>query len=262
MDFDKLNLIKADILKEPLVSKKYSEEFAGVYLHSNSPFKLEEHQAPFHAFRRFSQYNYPIYLFISHDSITEDVSKLIELYNPIKIVSILRLNNIYEFNNFCINKLLYLIDPKHENLLFYQSDGFLIKEGWEEKCNGYSWLGSAWKNQIKVIENAFNYSPTQIGNGGCNFRRKSRCEKVLNLVEKYGGQQKIVKGLQIYENPIRYQNGWFLAEDLFFCYFGFGSGIFEFVTREVADNFAKEPITWIEYNKQIKPCHCFHRIDE
>ncbi|MEK6884964.1 MAG: DUF5672 family protein, partial [Nanoarchaeota archaeon] len=208
-----------------------------------------------------SQYQYPLYLFISLDAVTDDVKKIIDLYSPITVVSIIRLKNIIAFNNFCINNLLYILHSKHEQLLTIQNDGFLIREGWEEKCDGYSWLGSAWKDSIKVIENTFNY-PEVIGfNGGCNFRRKSKCLKVNELVQKYGGQQKIVKGLQINENPPRQQGGSFLAEDLYFSYFGFGSGIFEPVTKEYADSFAKEPITWEEYDREVKPCHCFHRID-
>ena len=261
MDYQKLQLIKDDVLRLPVEQKKYSDEFAGVYLHSNSPFKLEEHQAPIHAFRAFSEYCYPIYLFISLDAITPDVEKIIELYSPIKVVSIVRLKDIYEFNNFCINNLLYLIDSKHDRLLVQQSDGFLIKKGWEEKCYGYSWLGSSWKDEIKVIENTFNYPALQVGNGGFGYRSKSKCLKVLDLVNKYGGQQKIVKGLQINENPPRQQNGWFLAEDLFYCYFGFGAGIFDPVSLDYANSFAKEPITLIEYNRDIKPCYGFHRID-
>lgn len=260
MDYEKLKLIKEDVLQLPIESKGYSDEFAGIYLHSNSPFKLEDHQAPIHAFRAFSQYCYPIYLFISLDAITPDVKKIIELYNPIRTISIARLKNIYEFNDFCINNLLFLIDPKHDKLLFQQFDGFLIKKGWEEKCYGYSWLGAAWKNEIKVIENTFNYPAIQIGNGGFGYRSRSKCLKVLDWVNEYGGQQKIVKGLQINENPPRQQTGSFLAEDLFFSYFGFGSGLFEFTSLEYVNMFAREPITLIEYNKKI--CNGFHRIDE
>lgn len=70
-----------------------------------------------------------------------------------------------------------------------------------------------------------------------------------------------MKEKQINENPPRQQNGWFLAEDLFYCYFGFGAGIFDPVSLDYANSFAKEPITLIEYNRDIKPCYGFHRID-
>lgn len=261
MDLQKLQFIKNDVLKKEIPNRLYSEEFAGVYLHSNTPFKLEDHQAPIHSFRVFSQYKYPLYLFISLDSITEDVKKIIELYPPITVVSITRLKTIIEFNNFCINNLLYLINSRHDRLLTLQNDGFLIKSGWEEKCYGYSWLGAVWRDSIKVVENTFNY-PEIIGfNGGFNYRSKSKCLKVNELVQKHGGQQKIVKGLQINENPPRQQSGPFLAEDLYFSYFGFGSGLFEPVTKEYADAFAREPITLEEYKREVRPCAGFHRID-
>lgn len=262
MDLQKLQFIRDDVLKKDIPSQQMSNDFAGVYLHSNSPFVLKEHIASFHSFRVFSQYQYPIYLFISLDAITPDVETIVNLYQPVKVVTIQRLKTIIDFNNFCINNLLYLIDVNHENLLFFQSDGFIIKEGWEEKCSDYSWLGAAWKDSIKVIENTFNF-PEVIGfNGGCNFRRKSKCYQVNDLVDKYGGQQKIVKGLQINEKIPRQQSGYFLAEDLYFSYFGFGAGIFEPVSLNYIDTFAKEPLTLAEYNKEIKPVHLFHRIDE
>lgn len=261
MDLQKLQLIKEDVLSKELPRRLYSDEFAGIYLHSNSPFKLEDHQAPIHSFRLFSKYRYPLYLFISLDAITPDVEKLIQLYSPITVVSIIRLKDIIAFNNFCINNLLYLINTKHDCLLTLQFDGFLLKEGWEDKCYGYSWLGSVWKDSIKVIENTFNYPAVKGFNGGFNFRRKSKCLKVNELVQKYGGQQKLVKGLQINENPPRSQAGWFLAEDLYFSYFGFGAGIFENVDVKYANSFAKEPITWLEYNENPKSCYGFHRID-
>ena len=262
MDLEKLQLIKNDVLSKELPHRLYSDEFAGIYLHSNSPFRLEDHQAPIHSFRLFSKYRYPLYLFISLDAITPDVEKLIKLYGPITIVSIVRLKDIIAFNNFCINNLLYLIHPKHEFLLTIQGDGFLIKEGWEDKCYGYSWVGAPWKDEIKVIENTFNYPAVKGFNGGFNFRRKSKCLQVNELVQKYGGQQKIVKGLQINENPPRQQAGSFLAEDLYFSYFGFGSGLFESVSKEYADSFSKEPITFEEYNRREKPCFGYHRIDK
>ena len=261
MDLEKLQLIKNDVLKKEIPNHLYSEEFAGIYLHSNTPFKLEDHQAPIHSFRLFSKYRYPLYLFISLDAITPDVEKLIKLYSPITVVSIVRLKDIIAFNNFCINNLLYLIHPKHEKLLTFQSDGFLIKEGWEEKCHGYSWIGAVWRDSIQVVENTFNYPAVKGFNGGFNFRRKSKCLKVNELVQKYGGQQKIVKGLQINENPPRQQTGSFLAEDLYFSYFGFGAGISEDVSVSHANSFAKEPITWLEYNENPKNYCGFHRID-
>lgn len=262
MDLEKLNLIKQFVLKVENQPKEYSDEFAGVYLVSNRPFDLQEDLAPNHAFRAFSQKEYPIYFFISPDAINSEFENFLTVYKNIKVIQIPRLKSIYEFNNFSINNLLYSIEDKHENLLFYQNDGFLIKDGYEEKCKEYSWLGASWKNKIQVIENVFNYPPIIYGNGGFCYRSRSKCLKVLDLVNKHGGQKEIVKGLKIFENPIRHQDGWFLAEDLFFCFFGFGSCIFKKVELDYIDSFSREPITLDEFNKNPKPCFGFHRIDE
>ncbi|MDO8611186.1 MAG: hypothetical protein Q7R95_11725, partial [bacterium] len=91
-------------------------------------------------------------------------------------------------------------------------------------------------------------------------RRRSKCLEVLDLVNKNGGQN-IVKGLRLYENPTRERAGAFLSEDSFFCYFGFGAGIFEPVELDFIDSFAQEPITMETYlNKEKRP-NLFHRID-
>lgn len=260
MDIEKLNFIKKDVLKTEIVEKPVSDEFAGVYLISNRPFNPNEDIPPNHAFRAFSEKKYPIYFFVSSDVINNELKDFAQKIGNIRVMLIPKLTDIQAFNNFSINSLLNYIDEKHEKLLFYQNDGFLIKSGFEEKCAGYSWLGSVWKEDIQVVENTFNYPPIRVGNGGANFRRRSKCLEVYNLVNKYGGQQKIVKGLKI-GGQIR-TNDWFLAEDAFWCHFGFGSGIFEPVNINYANSFAKEPITMVEYQTDPKPCFLFHRIDE
>ncbi len=260
MNLELLAKIKQDVLSIPYEKKLFSEEYAGVYLHSNSPFKLEDHEASFHSFRVFSHYDYPIYLFIDSESYTLDVVKLKEKYDHIHVLFINKLNSVVEFNYFSIYNLPHLIPA--EQLIYFQYDGFLIKGGWEERTIGLDWLGAKWKSPVKVIENTLNYSAIRIGNGGCNFRRKSKMLEVLKFVDKHGGQGNIVKGIEI-DGRVANQ-GSFLAEDLFFCYFGFGSKIFNTVPEyeKYVDHFALEPITWEQYNLNPKPCHLFHRIDE
>ncbi len=259
MDLKKLQLLREDTLSSPFVEKRKSDDFAGVYLHSNKPFVLNEHDAPIWAFYRYSAYFYPLYFLISEDAITDDFKELVQKYPTIKPITIPRLTNIYEFNNFSIHGLLHLIDPKHENLLYFQYDGWIIKPGFEELCLQYDWLGARWKEPIQVIENKFKFPPQLVGNGGSNFRRRSKCLEVLKLVERAGGQNEIVKGLRI--DGLQRTIGPFLAEDAFFCHFGFGSGIFKPVSNEVADQFSREPITLEQYNENPKPSYNFHRID-
>lgn len=260
MDIAKLNFIRQDVLKVPLEEKERSEEFVGVMLHSNSPVTLQSYQPPIHAFRAFSQKNYLIYFFISNDAISEDYLRLVSNYRNIKTVIIPRLQDIYAFNNFSINNLLYLIDQKHENLVYFQDDGFCIAPGWEEKTKGYSWLGAPWKEPIEVLQSTFmDFKPIQIGNGGANFRRRSKCLQVLDLINEYGGQKLIVKGIKI-DNKIKHNNP-FVAEDALFCYFGFNSGIFEPVELDFALSFSREPISMQEYLLHPRPACFFHRID-
>lgn len=258
MNLELLAKIKQSFLDTPLVRKPRSDEFAGVYLHSNSPFAKEKHEGPIRSFRLFTQYEYPLYIFISLDALTEDFNYIVNNYGDIRIEIIPTLKNIYEFNEFSINNLLYYIDPKHNNLLYFQEDSGFIKEGVEELCQGYSWLGAPWKEKIRVIEDKFNFDWIQVGNGGHNFRKRDKCLKVLDFVKKHGGQTEIVQGLQIEGKHRTYSP--FLAEDAFFCHFGFGAEIFEPVSLEHARKFSLEPITYKQFlNKESVG---YHRIDE
>jgi len=257
MDRSLLNKIKQSYMDTPLVKKTKDEAFAGVYLHSNSLFKKEDHEPSIRSFRLFSQYEYPLYLLLSLDAITEDVEYIRANYGDVRVIVIPRLNNIFEFNNFSINSLLYLINPKHNQLFYFQEDSGFVKEGFEELTSGYSWIGAPWKEPIKVIENTFNFHPIQIGNGGHNFRRRDKCLKVLDFVNQNGGQNRIVKGIKIDDKLIHTNS--FLAEDAFFCYFGFGGGFFEPIMLERARKFSLEPITYKEFLDK-KSCG-FHRID-
>lgn len=258
MNLKLLNLIKEDVLKIPYVKKESSNEFAGVYLHSGSPFKLSEHLGPIHSLRVFSEKEYPINFFISLDAWNEEFDQLLKTYTNIIPYTIPKLNNVIEFNNFSINTLPHLISQ--EKLLYIQFDGFLLKSGWEKQTEGFSWLGAKWKSPIQVIEHGgFGFPSVQIGNGGCNFRLRSKMIEILDLVASKGGQDKIVKGIVI--NNYMANQGSFLAEDLFFCYFGFGAGILKTMDLEEIDKFAIEPLTWKQYNSLEKP-YLFHRIDK
>ena len=260
MDLAKLKYIAEDSVEQEIMATQYSDDFAGVYLHSGSPFVLKDHIHAIYCFRAYSEYIYPIYFFISDDAITEDFYILIGLYRYIRPMPIRTLKNVVEFNNFSINELLHWIDEKHNNLIYFQSDGWLIKRGYEELCSQYDYLGAKWKSPIRVIENTFNFPSLRVGNGGMNYRKRDKTLEILALVNKNGGQQSLVKGIEI--DGRMANKGPFLAEDLFFSYFGFGAGIYKPVPLDVADQFSLEPITLEQYNQETKPCHAFHRIDE
>lgn len=256
MDRNLLNKIKQETLEIPLTQKEKSDEFAGVYLISNRVFDNETDLGAIHSFYVHSRNNYPLYFFISNDAITKDFENVYEKYPNIQVKIIPTLKSIYEFNDFSINQLLYYVDEKHENLLYFQEDGHLIKEGFENFKN-FDWIGAAWKEPIRVIENKFNFPWQQVGNGGFNFRKRSKCLEVLEFVNRYGGQQNIVKGLEIYEK--HKTNTPFLAEDAFFCHFGFGGGFFQPTPLDQANKFSLEPITFKQYKN--KESIGYHRID-
>ena len=255
MDRILLNKIKEEVLSIPLEPKSKNNDFTGVYLHSNSPFKLEDHLGPIHSFNVFSKYEYPIEFFISPESINKDFEVLLEKYPNITPTLIPKLESIIDFNYFSIYELPHRI--RGENLLYFQEDSSFIKHGFEKLCHDYDWIGAPWAERLKVDENVFNFDWVQVGNGGICFRRRSKCLEVLKLVEKYGGQDKIVKGL-IIEGKHRTYNS-FLAEDAFFCYFGFGSGIFKSISTEIAKQFSLEPITYKQFKE--KRSFAFHRVD-
>lgn len=261
MDRKKLEAIGTEILKYPLEEKERSEDFAGVYVATSAkPISLKDVLPPIHSFRAFSDKHYPLYFFLSENVITEDFDWLYQNYGDIRVKIIPRMNNIWDFNNFAINQQMYYIDEKHENLMMIAEDGYLLRSGWEKITNGYSYLGPAWKDPIKVLENIFNFGPVQIGNGGVSFRRRSKCIEVLEFVNRYGGQANIVKGMSILEDPPRGYFGHHINEDLFFSYFGFGAGIFEQVPIDFIREVMVEPITFKEFKEGKK--YAFHKIDE
>lgn len=261
MDHKKLSLIADWTLEQKLSNKPYSDKFAGVFVHSNSPITSKNYLAPIHSFRVFSKYQYPIYFFVSDDCITEDFKKLNYKYGPFKIVNINKLKSIYEFNNFCINQLLYLINPSHNNLIYIQSDGWILNHGYEELVENYQFIGARWKEPVQVIENKFNFMPINFGNGGCGYRRRDICIKIKEMVDSFGGQNDIVKGVRIVtETGVIQQSGSFLAEDLFFNYFGQNFGLIQDPGKEFLDKIAVEPITSERFKSDNKPCF-FHRID-
>ena len=258
MDLELLNRIKQKVLDIPLAPKEESNDFLGVCLHSNSPFKKEDYEAPIKSFKLYSDFDYPVVLYLSDDSLTRDVDYIAKKYKNVSIESIPRLSSIFEFNLFSIYNLPFLIQA--DRCVYFQNDGFLLKKGWEEKTFGYSWLGAKWKYPIKVTENVFNFGPVQVGNGGCNFRRTSKCKQVLDFVRSHTSDRDFIKGIKINNKTVNV--GSFLAEDLFFCYFGFGSGIFEPVDLNFVDSFAKEPILFKDAISDNPSCHFFHRVDE
>ncbi len=145
MDRNLLQKIKNYVLTVPDRKHDLSNDFCGIYLHSNSPFKLEDHRAPLHSFRAFTDKNYPLYFFISKDALTSEFDDFYYNYNNIYVIEIPTLKNIIEFNDFSINELLHWLPDSAEKLIYFQEDGFLINHG-IESFKDWDFLGAFCKH--------------------------------------------------------------------------------------------------------------------
>lgn len=244
MDLEKLQLIRDDILKEEYIPKAKSNEFSSLFVHSGCPFTLKENLFTFHAFRRFSDKNYPIYLFITGEDKGE-LDLLLERIDNIHVAIIPKLKNAFEYNNWMLYSLYSLLPENVENLLTMQNDGSLIKSGWEEYCINFDYLGSNWDKSVNLLQNYYpNINRTYIGNGGFSFRKASKIKEVLKAIKKAGGKN-FIHGQTIDDEVAYFGNDF--AEDAVLSVLGFGLGIFNPVTVEQARKFSHEPIEFSLY---------------
>lgn len=257
MDKVKLKIISDDVLSVPFESKPKSAEFCGVYVDGTSNLTFDEIDPVFHSFRRFSQYEYPNYLFVSLYNNKDEIKRILKKYPYTYVYEIPPLYNPVEYNFWMINSCFRILPDSVDAMITHQSDGFLIKDGWEEYVKDFDYLGAIWKEPVKLKESIFNFPALTIGNGGFSFRRRSKLLDVLKLVERNGGQE-IIKGICI-DGDLKH-NHMYVNEDIFFTYFGFGGGIFRETSEEQANNFSVEPIKLVDYWKREN--FGFHKIDE
>lgn len=258
MDLVKHKLIDERVLNTRITEKTRSENWCGVYVYGDDrDFVAEQHAAPIHAFKAFSKYDYPVYLFIN-GARTGDVDTLLHKYSNINVVYIEPLRNSFEYNYWFINKLWYLID--HPYCLTFQNDGYLLRSGYEDfvESHDFDYIGAAWKDDVKLQTKYFNLPAQRIGNGGMSARKPEKMREVLSIVNSSGGQEYIVEG-QFNNGEMRLRN-YLCAEDSFFCNFGFGLNIFKPVSIEDANKFSLEPIPFDIIDKEECPW-AFHRCD-
>lgn len=264
MDFELLNKIKQDILNEPLIEKAYSEDFCGVFVDGTSKLKFENVDFSFHSFRIYSQYAYPIFLFISYSNSEDEICKLIEKYKHLNIILIPPLKTSFEYNYWMFNSCFQLVPSKFSKVYTFQEDGCLIKSGWEDFVTkgDYDMIGAPWKKDIQVLTKKGYLGPLRLCNGGVSYRKREKMIECSNLVQKEGGQLDFFCGICI-DGQIRQNNGW-LAEDAMFSSIGWGYDIFKPVGLLEAMEFSLEPITFSLYNSKADPLRPFnfHKIDE
>lgn len=104
---------------------------------------------------------------------------------------ITKINNIVEYNKFCISDLVNYIET--DFCLIIQPDGFVLNENmWDDEYLNYDYIGAPW-NKICSIHalircNLINYFnnknvPYIVGNGGFSLRSK-KILKEISLLHK------------------------------------------------------------------------------
>ena len=263
MDLNKLNLIKKDILNIPLDEKKKNYEFIGLYVDGTSTFTYEKAAWSIHGFRTFSQYCYPIYLFVSCASPDKEIKAIVSKFSDIRVVLIPSLPSPVLYNEWMFNNCFYLIPEKYQKILSFQEDGGIISFGWEDYVSKkpYSFLGALWKSDIEALSPQFKLQTLKYCNGGVAYRKLSDLLKCCEFVKAHGGQHKFFSGVKINNNLVQ-DNGW-LAEDLMFNAVGHTFEIFYSITPEDCNKFSLEPIEldlFLDKDNLKRPL-AFHKID-
>jgi len=262
VDHEKLEIIKKDILTAPIGLKRSSSDICGLYVDGTGKLTFDIADAPFHAFKAYSQYDYTVYLFIAGNNNKEEIKKIFDKYPNTRVYNIPPLTNALYYNEWMYNYPWFVIDPKHMGVLTFQEDGMLIKPGWEEYVikGDYDYIGAPWKSEIQAL--AVEYlKPTWVGNGGLSYRKIDSLKKCLEYVNNRGGQHKFFKGIKI--NGVTQHNSSWLAEDILFASVGFTYNFFKDVNIEEAARFSLEPIEFSLYMDKDNPLRPlgFHKCD-
>lgn len=263
MDKQLLKQIGEDVLNEPLEIKGVNDDICGIYVDGTGKLTFEAADPAFHAFRVFSQWLYPIYLFVSEENDINEIKKLEKKYYDVRVRYIKPLRTSFEYNEWMFNIPWYLIG-NHRYVFTFQDDGYCIKPGWEWYClnNEFDFIGAPWRSFNQVITSFESLPPVKIGNGGCSWRNLNKTKQVIDFVNSWGGQHKFFKSLLI-DNQIAQTNSW-LCEDIMFTAPGFHYKFFKPVSIEQAAQFSLEPITmklFLDKDNPNRP-YCFHKIDK
>lgn len=239
-------------------NKKESDDFCGIIVDGRDRnWNTIEDYCTIKSFKLFSERNYPVFVFLHNNvGFLNNEFSLLDQWR-ITLIEIPKLNNLFEYSKFCIKELYFRIPEEFENILTFQSDGFLYKNGWEKFVlnNNFDLIGSHWFHNASIMFKEdgkyfdFPFQPTNVGNGAFSFRKASKMRKISNMFSKL---DLIEKGNPDFKPPL---------EDLFYFYFGYGSGICKKPTLEQACFFSRDPLDEKTYNK--KKSFGFHRpVDE
>lgn len=239
-----LRKICSDTLRLELNKLTPSDEFCGIYIDGrNREINFAEDFAALHSFKFFSEYDYP-FLVLSPNS--NNLFNKDPKYNRVHHIKIPECDSHTAYSDFLIKNIWEYVPKNFEKLLFMQSDGFLIKKGWEQfilNC-GVDYIGSAWCHTpgIEIFKEGewkeMIFPRVQCGNGGFSFRKRSACEKV----------SEIFSNLQLRELERRDNKA--PLEDLFYSYFI--NGVFgRTANLQQCMKFSVDPITPSEYEEKI-----------
>lgn len=256
-----MHRICSETLLTQNLKKESSDNFAAVFVEGRDRFvnSIEE-LAAIWSFKVFSKFNYPVYLLVNND--TNILGGDQEFLNclRIKVIKIPELNSLDAYSDFCIKNLYTkYLPPEIDNLLHIQSDGFLMKDGWEEFVldNGFDYIGAHFRHfpAIKTIDDLgkplfTEFKGRQIGNGGFSFRKLS---KMKLISEKYSNYKMIERGT---ENKLP-------PEDVFFSFFGFNDSTLKLPSLKDCDVFCQDPLTLSAFiNKGSYGFHCAKLVSE
>jgi hypothetical protein len=228
-----------DNTKKFTMPSEISHEFAGLYVHGgHQQFSVREHEPAFASFRKFSKKLYPLYFFYAEDHDHDDAhaKELVKKYAPVEMIEIPVMKNLYDYSKFMLFEAFQKIEEKHEKILCFQHDGFLKIPGWEDFINNCDpdYLGAPWAGALQFDQLGFkdknkyvlkDEKEIYVGNGGFSFRKRSKMLEVSKMIK---------------EEDIDW-DGEHTVEDSYYCYLGFGNGIFKDIPTELAAEFSREP---------------------
>lgn len=172
-----------DILSINHKDKTKNNLFAGIFVDGRDRFinSLEDYTC-FHSFHVFSEYSYPIFVFVANtENFLDNNYDLIKKYN-IHIKKIEKLNSLEDYSNFYIKNLYFSLPEEIEHTITLQPDAMLIKSGYEEYLlnHNFIYVGAPWLHAPAMEiyhENIWKQflNPVRIGNGGFSYRKASFC---------------------------------------------------------------------------------------
>lgn len=246
------DILSTDLSKNDLwkCDKEHSNEFTFIFVDGREQeFSHLEYLAAFKSTKLFSEKNYKILVFVPNTR--NFLDNCIDLENwRIEIIKIDPIKSHDDYSKFMIEKLPWLIPTQYWNLIFFQSDSFFIKNGWENyiKSLDVTYLGTAWRHfaGIQIYQNNqwLDFKDTNqvcVGNGAVSFRTLPSMRSI-----SYATKNMILRERGT-ENKLP-------PEDLHYSFFNQIWG--KLATPDECKKFSTDPIDLEDYNnKSSFACH-------